>query len=134
MPTDGLLRIVEIPRAESSAFGPIPDNNKIWGVPKDPAERIISFLAVTVVTAAREKKCQKLPVTLERYNHRPDLPPRPLANWTLSKMGRPVMTVFLVVTSFVTCALIRTSTYDRLSADARYDVEELLLEPFPMEF
>lgn len=46
-PTLGRLTMVLIPREDRAVLSPIPDSIKIWGVFTDPADRMISFLAVT---------------------------------------------------------------------------------------
>jgi hypothetical protein len=53
LPTDGLSTIVVIDFEVSSARSPIPDSWRIWGVPKDPAERMTSLRAKAVVVGAK---------------------------------------------------------------------------------
>jgi hypothetical protein len=51
-PTLGRLTSGVMPRAVRAAGSPIPEFKRMAGVPTVPAERIISFLAVTFVVGA----------------------------------------------------------------------------------
>lgn len=47
-PTEGLFTIAVIPTDARAVLSPIPESWRMVGVPKDPAESTISFVAVTV--------------------------------------------------------------------------------------
>lgn len=58
LPTDVRFRMGLIPSLLSSSWSPMPESMSSWGVLKTPAERMISFLAVTMLLAADGTICQ----------------------------------------------------------------------------
>jgi len=108
LPTDGLLTMVVMPSEERRVRSPMPECMRMEGVPTAPAERMTSFLAVTVVKAPDEH-----------------------LNSTFWKTGLPWLVPHC--SRRETCALIKTESFFRLLyCGARYEVRELLRVPLPI--